>query len=302
MRPWWTLAVAATLLYTAGCTSSTTEPNVSTVASRTTSTIPPAPVTTPVTAHSPSTTDATTTTTAATTTVPVPPTLEVTDPENGAVVTTSEHTFRGRTDPGCTVDVGGRYFADVDDDGNWSIALKLRPGRNATTFRATGEAGLTATAQVRLTSYPMVTVPDDPRLRPETLTGSRYDEAVPEEFRIHMGMCVGEDCSFGVRVYFSDTDDRARYLVLYDKAVDDSSAGPAMWEIVDAVYVEFSADSGLEVFWDCWTSRGASDIDVLVAPESEYPFQPLLAWKGDPSIEGFRHVDADNAECEMDDD
>ena len=41
------------------------------------------------------------------------------------------------TDPGCTVEVGGRYFATVDAEGYWALDLVLRPGDNSTTFAAT---------------------------------------------------------------------------------------------------------------------------------------------------------------------
>jgi hypothetical protein len=76
--------------------------------------------------------------------------LEVTDPIDGAVVSSRRYTFRGRTEPGCTVDIGGRYFADVDADGNWTLELILVPGGNTTTFTATDEAGLSSTAQVNV--------------------------------------------------------------------------------------------------------------------------------------------------------
>jgi hypothetical protein len=82
--------------------------------------------------------------------------LDVTDPQPGAVVTAAVYTFRGVTDPGCTVDVGGKYFADVDADGAWTLDLLLRPGGNATTFTATDGAGSTTTAQVSLVYAPIV--------------------------------------------------------------------------------------------------------------------------------------------------
>jgi hypothetical protein len=72
------------------------------------------------------------------------------------VVTTAVYTFQGVTDPGCTVDVGGKYLADVDADGAWTLDLVLRPGGNTTTITATdGDGGKTA-VQVSLTYAPIV--------------------------------------------------------------------------------------------------------------------------------------------------
>jgi hypothetical protein len=298
MRRWWTLTAIVVVL-ASGCDAPATQPpSVTALASSSTSTsLAETSTSVPTTP-----TSTTTTTTTTTTVVAIPPTLEVTDPGDGAVVTATLYTFRGRTDPGCSVDVGGKYFADVDADGNWSIDLKLRPGGNATTFTATNASGLTSTSQIRLGSYPIVTIPDDPRLRPETLTGRSPDGAVPEEFRNQIGMCVAATCSYGVEIYFSDLEGRARYLVLYNKLLGNESDGPAIWEIVDAVYVEFSPDLGLEVRHICWTSPRANDIDVLVAPASHNSYKPLLAWKGEPGIEGFVRVVAETADCEAEGD
>lgn len=72
------------------------------------------------------------------------------------MVTTAVYTFQGITDPGCTVDVGGKYLADVDPDGNWTLDLVLRPGGNTTTITATDEDGAKTAVQVSLTYAPFV--------------------------------------------------------------------------------------------------------------------------------------------------
>ena len=46
--------------------------------------------------------------------------------------------------------MGGRYFAEVDEEGNWSLELMLRSGWNSTTFTATDDYGLTSVRQVRV--------------------------------------------------------------------------------------------------------------------------------------------------------
>jgi len=95
------------------------------------------------TAFTPTTTTATATTTTTTSVAATPPRLVILDPEPGSVVASSLYVFRGATDPGCTVDVGGKYFADVDEKGDWLFELMLRSGWNATTFAATDASGLT---------------------------------------------------------------------------------------------------------------------------------------------------------------
>jgi hypothetical protein len=112
-----------------------------------------------VTTVTPSTTSTTrlpTTTSTTTTTLAGPPVLEVLDPAHGATVTTSRYTFTGVTDPGCSVDVGGKYFADVDVDGNWTLDLMLQPGGNTTTITATDGDGAKSAVQVALTYAPIV--------------------------------------------------------------------------------------------------------------------------------------------------
>jgi hypothetical protein len=78
-----------------------------------------------------------TTITTTTTTSSEPPLLEIRDPVHGATVTSRRYTFTGVTDPGCTVTVGGKYEAEVEEDGTWALELMLEPGRNSTTFTAT---------------------------------------------------------------------------------------------------------------------------------------------------------------------
>jgi len=124
-------------------TTSTTSSNIPaaepTVASTTTSTT------------TTSTTRATTTTARTTTTLVSPPHLEVLDPVHGATVTTRRYTFKGVTDPNCTVAVGGKYEATVEPDGSWALDLLLAPGRNSTTLVATDpDSGLETSVAVRI--------------------------------------------------------------------------------------------------------------------------------------------------------
>ena len=160
------LIIVAVMVLVGGCsdaetaTSSTvTEPlTTTTVVSTlalTTTTLPTTATSTPTTAV-PTTTSSTTTTT-----LPVSPSLEVTDPEYGAIISTLVYTFRGVTDPGCLVSVGDRYYADVDADGTWTLDLKLRVGGNTTTITASDPTGMTTKAQIAVDYVPDLTLRPD---------------------------------------------------------------------------------------------------------------------------------------------
>jgi hypothetical protein len=83
-----------------------------------------------------------------------PPELVITAPQPGATVTTRTYRFEGSTEPGCTVTAAGRYPADVDAEGNWSIVLVLNEGSNLATFVATDHASTTTTAAITITYQP----------------------------------------------------------------------------------------------------------------------------------------------------
>ena len=103
------------------------------------------PTTPPVTEPPPL---ATTTTT--TTTIPpdtTPPVLAITSPEDGQTFDRKTVRFKGTTEPGATV-TAGKYVADVDEEGNWSIVLVLFDGGNRALFRATDAAGNESTARI----------------------------------------------------------------------------------------------------------------------------------------------------------
>jgi hypothetical protein len=76
-----------------------------------------------------------------------PPDITITSPKDGEHVESKMVKFTGTTEPGATV-AAGRYVADVDSDGNWSIVLVLSPGANGARFSATDAAGNTASARI----------------------------------------------------------------------------------------------------------------------------------------------------------
>jgi hypothetical protein len=78
-----------------------------------------------------------------------PPDLIITSPDDGATVSTRELKFEGEVEPGATVKAAG-YWADVTDDGYWSIVLILEPGGNLATFRAYDAAGNVSEATVKV--------------------------------------------------------------------------------------------------------------------------------------------------------
>jgi len=73
-----------------------------------------------------------------------PPVLAITFPQPGETLDRKTIRFTGTTEPGSTV-TAGKYEADVDGEGNWSIVLVLSEGGNRALFRATDAAGNEAT-------------------------------------------------------------------------------------------------------------------------------------------------------------
>ena len=97
-----------------------------------------------------STTSTASTTTSTTLPDTSPPMLEVTYPTQGEVVSDEVLQFRGVTEPGAEV-VSGRWPADVDADGNWSLDLVLQPGDNVAVFTARDAAGNEAEVRTAVT-------------------------------------------------------------------------------------------------------------------------------------------------------
>lgn len=125
-----------------------------------------------------------TTVPATTTTLsPEPPQLAVIVPTDGDTVSTRLYRFAGITDPGCSVAVADKYFADVTPDGSWTLDLLLNPGTNRTTITATDPGtGLTTDQSVQVSYDPPLT------LRPDGLGaldfGTPVDETVAYLFDI----------------------------------------------------------------------------------------------------------------------
>ncbi len=116
--------------------------------------------TTPPPQTAPETTPTASPTTAAPTTAAqepgsdsTPPPLEITSPQQGEEVPSSAVTFQGMTEPGASV-TRGRFSADVDAEGNWSIVLIVGEGTSNVTFTATDEAGNESQASVEVSYTP----------------------------------------------------------------------------------------------------------------------------------------------------
>ena len=107
-------------------------PPVTVPADTTTTSTTAVPVTTP-----PPTTQADTT----------PPPLDISTPRQDQHFEIDKIEFRGTTEPGASV-FAGKYEANVDDEGNWSIVLILSPGANGALFTAADAAGNETQARV----------------------------------------------------------------------------------------------------------------------------------------------------------
>jgi hypothetical protein len=105
-----------------------------------------------------------------------PPAIAITSPRDGAHFEEKMIRFEGTTEPGATV-AAGRYAADVDGAGNWSIVLVLSPGANGAGFTATDPAGNTARARI--------TVYYDQPPPPEDDGGDKEPKPPKVEFTAH---------------------------------------------------------------------------------------------------------------------
>ena len=69
-----------------------------------------------------------------------PPELRVTSPKDGATVDDAFVIFEGTTEPGARV-LSGRFEAEVDGSGSWTLSLVVLPGPNGAVFTAIDGAG-----------------------------------------------------------------------------------------------------------------------------------------------------------------
>jgi hypothetical protein len=127
-------------------------------------TTPPAPEEAPVAAAVAATSTTTTTTTTkapdrnpSTANVKPPdttaPEITISSPKDGATVDERVIEFSGSTEAGATV-TSGTYGANMSEDGDWSIKLVLREGRNRAYFTSTDAAGNSETISVTVNYDP----------------------------------------------------------------------------------------------------------------------------------------------------
>jgi len=76
-----------------------------------------------------------------------PPALRVTSPKDGATVDDAFVVFEGTTEPGARV-LSGRFEADVDESGDWTLSLVVLPGPNGAVFTAIDNAGNEASVRL----------------------------------------------------------------------------------------------------------------------------------------------------------
>ena len=119
----------------------------------------PPPVTTTITETTPSTAPPTTQaapeTTVAEAADTTPPDLQITSPADGEEVESHLVNFAGITEPGAKV-TRGKFEADVDPEGNWSLVLVVSEGTTNVVFTAIDEAGNESQASVSVVYEPAV--------------------------------------------------------------------------------------------------------------------------------------------------
>ena len=303
----WTGLIAVMLI--TGCTTngddvvadtSTTPPATSTAAPT------PAPTTTELVTTTSllqtTTVPASTSTTGTTTAVNEPPLLEIADPAFGATLTSRVYEFRGVTDPGCTVDVGGRYFANVDSDGGWTLPLTLNPGRNATTLVATQPATGQRTDELISVYYAeppglegttLRTVWEEPGwlqqyyVRDEP-TGYYGGSRLPlawsgDNVSLRLGLST-QDSSVPERTYGSDFDGLIMLL---------EAAGRDQYLVLDEQPVMIAADTGILT-----AMCPADDIPhVVTVGFTSQGLAPVQAWRVDRETRRLAEVPVDVLPC-----
>ena len=88
--------------------------------------------------------------------------------------------FTGETEPGAKVFVGD-WYANVTDDGHWSLILILEKGTNTVKFTAKDKAGNVAYASTTVTYEPINDEPKDIKFTANQKYGS-CGEAIPYDF------------------------------------------------------------------------------------------------------------------------
>lgn len=278
------------ILSAAACDSNgTAEPSVSTTsttrAAATTSTSPvsaTAATTPPVTTGPATTTASRTTPTAAVT----PPELVIIAPESGKTVTTRTYRFEGITEPGCTITAAGRYEANVDADGNFSIVLALNKGGNLATFVANDPSGNTTQVHVAVTYEPPFTSRDYWLGRKVTWERSGIGPWANVEGEYGMWEQAGDFIRSGWSLH----------LVSVTPPVERSVDRPKesfIWVLEDDVIrasQHVVVDAGSEVTLMCYPAESPSSVPiglVGVAAVTEGPVEPLQLWKtgGAPLID-----------------
>ncbi|MDH4307603.1 MAG: hypothetical protein OEX04_09010 [Acidimicrobiia bacterium] len=141
----------------------------------------------------------------------------MTDPASRAIVTESHYRFVGTTEPGASVVAAGRYPAEVDAAGNWSIVLILNPGGNVATFVATDPAGNTREVRVPVYLQACLGVPEIamPEVVSSTTTltadldGDGDGDTITtylaqDRWRLHLELAYGWETDTDITPYVSD--------------------------------------------------------------------------------------------------
>lgn len=165
----------------------------------------------------------------------------------------------------------------------------------------------------------VVTTPEDPALDPEALLGvvfrddiveavvpsglggrlpGRYGvEAVfPAGFEVAGGQCAGtpgdDFCSYVLHFAESLDDSETagkEWVTLFSHTRGRDEAGTPVWQVVDALYVEFPSGHDLAFHPGCWAKM---DTNVLGVVEGGYwgKVRPLRAWYADWETETITEI------------
>lgn len=229
--------------------------------------------------------------------------IVVTDPLDHARLNSQVFRFEGLTQPGSRV-ASGAYEAEVDQGGQWSLSLTLRPGSNVAGFGAVGPDDSSAEASVAVLYQPE---PSGPVGQVYGLVASR-DEPGPPQIQDVWTSPAQQRQLWAVATYQLDESASLNVRVLADVApsgaeVTSSDAlwlsdiaytdrGVTAWTVLDAVAIEPAGSVDR-----CWSPDGEETAGPTFVLFDRVDRSQLLAWRVDVAGARFLEIDPLSVDC-----
>lgn len=229
----------------------------------------------------------------------------VTSPVDHARVDTQVFRFEGLTQPGNQVQAG-RYNAEVDESGRWSIQLTLTLGSNVATVTATGPDGSTAEASVAVLYQP---TEDGHEGLVYRVYQSTDGEGPPQVFDVWNSPARPLDLwDWGGDYALAEIDGvTVRNLLSADAPIDGywltdtlwlsdiayTDRGVTAWTVRDSIGIE--AEGWIDI---CWPADGGPDSGLIFVLRDPADWTKLRGWRIEVDNARFVEADAQSTVCE----